>query len=344
MLNHHRLPRLILLIIIPLSVSLVFLASCSLFSSDKKGSSPEEKEAHSVLTTFMEARLRGDEAAARKHLDPAALKQFNRLPGLRLSLAMSNPQPTGYVLSSPQTGVGDISFEVRTHLAYTREPWARFIDEDFTLARKNGTFKIVAAELLGGSEFIQEDGTLYEVRHTATASGSQRMLIPITALPETFIPPFNRQDPAAKVGREGFGPLAVSPDTKKLAFITRGTNGLLAMVEMESGTITPINLYPMGTGNRVLWTATSRFLAAEVTTGPGVRQITFYETSSGQPVRLGLSNRFPQPDYQLSLVRSQPSGDRIVFEVEAGDKKKADPEKIGLWEADLKNKQVKKLS
>lgn len=291
--------------------------------------------AREALGRFMEARLQGDEEAARSLLTGNGREQFQRSSGLRLSLAGADPEVTGYRTTRESKGVGLATFEVRLSESSRERAYGSMRDESLTVVKQDGAYRIDGGRAVNRMDLFPEDGALYRTTIVGVGEGPQEAVVALDELPRTFRPQGAGPGTEFGVGREGFGPVAIAPDGERAAFISQGLHPLLATVKLEDRRIQGIDLYFEGRGEMIMWSATGKFLASQVLHPSGFSRVHFYQADGGAPVKVGLGEQFPAENFALSLVRWLPAADRFIVRADPGPIPPEDKETLGLWAADL---------
>lgn len=219
------------------------------------------RDARAFLLTMMDDRL------ARRPLDAYLAA------GVQVAPSLSNPFLRQYRLEAEETGVAPAyHFKVLGFWEYTGQS-ASVNWERFTLAYRDGAYKVTAVEALpGGASVTMKD------RHTLTyrsAVGPFDILDTEKELPNAVRPHGAPADAQFGPGRD-LQAVALAPDGNRAAFVTIGGHGMLGVVEVKDRaraatgtTITALDLYYGGGGREVAWSLDGRQLAVTVGTPKG---------------------------------------------------------------------------
>ncbi len=288
---------------------------------------PSSQDAQALVESFVRARLARDENAAKGFMTPGAGSKLaaHPVPGITTNIPLAN-----FALADRGPVTGGRAVAVVYTETQPGQPFSRVTEETVTVGYVSGSFKIVdlAADLGRRVSTAHQAGVITTEGPAKTPSRTIRL----ADLPNQFGPQGGEPDNRFGIGKDGFGPLALSPDFRQLAITTRGTHAFLAVYRLAEGSLTGIDLYYGGGVSRDLyWSPDSRYLAVPIDTAAGTTRTDVYDLTTVKKLGLNriLFQTFPTETYSFVPVSWSPIANRLILEVTREDKKQDD--KTGRW-------------
>lgn len=261
-----------------------------------------------ALEAFLDARLRRDEPAARRFLAAGARRQFTDA-GEPLA-GVSNPHWTYFATR----GWNGPVVTVVAHQGYTGQPFASYREEYLTWGRVGGEWRITGTRF--GPRYILEvtrDGAALEYNYPngsppGSPPGSPQPVLRLADLPAEFTPAGAAPEIRFGVGRDRFGPLAISPtDPRLLAFTTSGVHGFLGLANV-TGKVRGLDLYFEGDALEIRWSADGRYLLADILSPSGDVRTLVYDVASGARLPMERLRAYPLPLAPSPLILGSGNG------------------------------------
>lgn len=252
---------------------------------------PAPDQARKVSDRFCEALLAGDRPALDRLLTPTATGQLGSILPLT-----RDDQPVSCVTGKPRMTLLAAEVPIQVEVSGRRTATARLATIVLSIESRRGVGRILA---------LRQSGSL-----AATGKGASLLAGPArnpvevfsaTQLPVMFTPAGAPQGVAFGVGRDRFSALAISPDSKRVGFVTPGVHAFLGVLDLGTRKARGIDLFFEGGGNLLAFSPDGRYLAVEVATAAGSDRTFIYDWAAGQRVGPDLAGRFPIESYHVRL-------------------------------------------
>lgn len=302
-------------------LAVLLLGGCSL-----PGLGPSESDLSQAAERFAAARLNRDEAGLRASVSGARRDRVQEL------LGPTEPHLTGYRIEGVDTEKQQVT--VRWQEADTERSYSRVFLSRLQLKKEGGQWLVDSSEDLTPDWQVtaRDDSLLLQQK------GSQaRPLLTLGQLPNVATPLGAEPGTEFGVGREGFGPLALRPDGKELAFSTRGLHALMALLPLDSSAaeIKPLDLYFEGGVAALAWSPEGKYLAASLDTPAGTRRLVIYEPAVKKVLKTPFEEQFNWTSYDLNILYWLPAGPELYFRVTAAQGTVPQQGAEGIWKWSL---------
>lgn len=178
---------------------------------------------------------------------------------------------------------------------------------------------------------LVEASTLYLVG----PPGLKQKLLELGQLPATFRPQGANDE--FGVGKDGFGPVVLSPDGTTVGWSTAGLHPLVGFLYLRDMKPVPLDLYFEGGVQALAWAPDGSYLAVQVQSPAGGSTLHAYRLSSREAVRFPARPEFPPDKYSLA-IRGWIDSHRLAFA--ARPLPGAKPLEPSDWEWDLQKGKV----
>jgi len=162
-------------------------------------------------------------------------------------------------------------------------------------------------------------------------TGQKIKLLELAQLPATFRPQGGQSD--FGVGKDGFGPCALSPGGTRVAWTTAGLHPLAGYLNLQDRRPVPLDLYFEGGVQALSWAPGDGYLVVQVLSPAGGTVLAAYAVPRGNRIAFPATQQFPPSAYRLS-VAGWKDDHTLLFRVETlpGNP----PPGIDQWWWDLK--------
>lgn len=143
---------------------------------------------------------------------------------------------------------------------------------------------------------VAEGPTLY----LADGSGQKKKLVGLEQLPATFRPQGGESE--FGVGKDGFGPCALSPGGTRVAWSTVGLHPLVGYLNLREARPIPLDLYFEGGIRALSWSPRDDYLAVQVLSPAGGSTLRAYAVARGTALPFPAREEFPPSAYQVSIA------------------------------------------
>jgi len=142
---------------------------------------------------------------------------------------------------------------------------------------------------------VSEGSVLYLVG----APGQKDPLLDLKQLSDTFRP--QGADSEFGVGKQGFGPTALSPGGTRAAWATTGSHPLLGILNLARPSPVPLDLYYGGTVQALSWSPEEAYLAVQVQSAAEGSVLRAYSVSRKAALPFPGREQFPPSSYSLTI-------------------------------------------
>lgn len=194
-----------------------------------------------------------------------------------------------------------------------------------------GVRREAEAKLPSRFSLVAEGPTLYLTGGT----GQKIKLLELAQLPDTFRP--QGSDTEFGVGKDSFGPCALSPGGTRVAWATMGLHPLVGYLTVREPRPVPLDLYFEGSIQAVSWAPQDDYLVVQVLSPAGGSSLYAYAVPRRARIPFPGRNQFPPSGYRVS-IRGWRDGHTLLFRVE--NLPGTAPPEAGEWTWDLKTGKV----
>lgn len=252
---------------------------------------PTPDQARKVSGLFCEALLTGNRQALDRLLTPKAASQLSSaLPITR------DDQPVSCVTGKPRMTALTAEVPIQVEVSGRRSATARLATLVLSIESRRGVGRILA---------LRQPGSLVAAGKGASLlAGPARNPVEVlsaTRLPVMFAPAGAPEGVAFGVGRDRFNALAISPDSRRIGFVTPGVHAFMGVLDLGTRKARGIDLFFEGGGNLLAFSPDGRYLAVEVATAAGSDRTFIYDWAAGRRVGPDLAGRFPIESHHVRL-------------------------------------------
>lgn len=238
----------------------------------------------------------------------------------------SNPPPGDELLRTVEVRTPDRRYRVTVgSIAPIPEPLTNLLNF------LEGVRRDAEAGLPPRFSLVTEGPSLY----LATATGQKKKLLDLQQLPATFRP--QGADAEFGVGKEGFGPCALSPGGTRVAWSTAGPHPLVGYLNLREPEPVPLDLYFEGAVQALSWAPQEDYLVVQVLSPAGGSTLSAYAVARRSLVPFPVRSQFPPSAYRLT-VSGWRDRQTVLFRVHTLPGQPP-PETVD-WSWDLKGGQV----
>jgi len=240
-------------------------------------------DAQAALEAYLQALLAGSQENAAKRLVPAARQatpaDAYKRSGYQITGATETTDGWRFdVTEAWSDPAKTLSAVVPTQYLVVREGTELLVDR---AARRAGQDENFAGGMVSVAPL--PDAPKQKLQLSKGSPPTVSTIQPL--LPQSFRPYGAGADILFGVGQEGWGALALSPNTKEIAFVTRGTHPLLGLVN-EQGSVTGLDLWFEGGAGELAWSFDGKYLAATNASPRGVLVLAVWDLTAKQPVTM----------------------------------------------------------
>lgn len=143
---------------------------------------------------------------------------------------------------------------------------------------------------------VAEGPTLYLTGGT----GQKIKLLELAQLPATFRPQGSQAD--FGVGKDGFGPCALSPGGNRVAWTTAGLHPLIGYLDLRDRRPVALDLYFEGGIGALSWAPGDGYLVVQVLSPAGGTTLSAYAIPRGTRIPFPAMNQFPPSACRISIT------------------------------------------
>ena len=182
---------------------------------------------------------------------------------------------------------------------------------------------------------VQLDGQLV----IRTYSGLEIPLLHVRDLPERWDPEAGREtEDGIRVTATQFGPVAMSPEGRRVAWATAGgTHHIAGLLDIPSGAINVATVVFDGEFDSLTWSPDGKHLVVALLP-PGLPVVEVYRVELGniQPISLRITERLSPEDGWATMSPKWRSKTELVFSA-----KKADNSEVKVWVLDIASGEIR---
>lgn len=196
----------------------------------------------------------------------------------QVRLGQSDPRLFQYTIGEPvQEGKG---YKFRTVQTYRHlgQPFSRVEVHSYAVTPSQPL--AVARENFG--EANEEKGVLV----LAKGDPAAKPVVKLADLPNAFRP--NGAQPGVEfgVGKDGFAVIALHPEFKSIAFVTRGLHPFFAIADVATQKVHGLDLFFEGGASELAWSHDGKYLAVVVLRPSGGQELLIWEAEPGKRVEV----------------------------------------------------------
>lgn len=247
------------------------------------------------------------------------------------------PHPNGYRMDAMEDSEGKIEGKVTVYSVSTGSPYFASDENTVTVVKEKGSYVIDGIEKSKSTEVIEKDRSLF-MKKEGEISGKE--IIKLDDLPKFGSPQGGTAGQRFAVGHDGFGPIALDGEGKKLALASYGTYPSLIVVDIEGKKATVLDLFFEGTPLALNWSGDGKFLSLLMSGANGNGFINIYDAEGDKKIDDPVKDTFDSGKYSINTPYWDDEN-RLLFNVSGtagapGEGKKQDgayrldPEKLSL--------------
>jgi WD40 repeat protein len=264
--------------------------------------------------------------------------------GLRKSIVnpapMKEPHPNGYKIGPMEEKGGKLEGSATLFMVYTGRPYFSADESKFEILKEKGSYAIDKIEKSKSMEISEKEKALV-MREEGDVKGKE--IVKLDELPEFAAPQGASPDKKFTIGRDAFGPIAMDPESKKLALSTTGTNPTLLLMDVEKKQITPLDLYFDNQVQSVSWSQDGKYLSVEMSGRSGTGFLYIYDAEKESLVDDPMKDALKASKFTISNAYWI-SGSELVFNASGiGKLGSGDEKKAGSYKFDVKNLNLSKF-
>lgn len=135
--------------------------------------------------------------------------------------------------------------------------------------------------------------------YLADGSGEKKKLVDLDQLPATFRP--RGAEAEFGVGRDGFGPCALSPGGTRVAWSTVGLHPVVGYLNLRQPQPVTLDLFFEGGVGALAWSPRDAYLAVQVQSPAGGTTLAVYDVGRAAALPFPAREEFPPSAYEISL-------------------------------------------
>lgn len=299
----------------------------------ENGEKPDKKEGERLLNEYARALVLRDSKV--KMFYSEGLKQSTG------SLTPSpNPHPNGYKVGSVGEKEGKLEARLTIFSVYTGEPYFASDESGVTIIKEKGSYVIDKIEKSKSTEVNEKDKTLF-MKEDGDIKGKD--IVKLDELPRFATPQGASPDQKFNIGRDKFGPVAMDPDSKKLAVTVMGENSALMIMDIEKKHADPVDLFFDGTPDSIAWSQDGKFMAVEMSNKDESKFVYVYDVEKAKRVDDPMKEALRRDKYTISNPYWI-SENELVFNVSGISQLSPDDQKkTGSYKFDVKNVSLTKF-
>lgn len=293
-----------------------------------------------LVASWLDARASGDSQRVATYMLPGLADR-----GTLVLSPTSNPHVEAYFVYPLGMGAdGTVTVQVILHEVYTGEPYGALYAETVTVDAAGDAMRITGWQPAGGPEVSAVGEGPPGRIHTLVYEDSTGRRVPLSlgALPARARSRGTGAE--VQVRAERFGPLAVSPDGRYVAFSAAGpAASLLAVWDVFADRIHPLAAFP---GAEVLdahWSRSSAHLAVTVRRPGPAGRISVYTWPEAQELPVPWSDRLGG-EYSLQALRWDALAEELIFGTAPMPGAATGPGTPGLWRLRARDLSVRRAA
>lgn len=111
-------------------------------------------------------------------------------------------------------------------------------------------------------------------------------VVKLADLPKVFTPYGAQPGTEFGVGKDGFSVLALHPEFKSVAFVTRGLHPFFGIADAETGKVRGLDLFFEGGASELAWSHDGKYLAVAVLRPSGGEELQVWDAAAGKRVEI----------------------------------------------------------
>lgn len=252
----------------------------------------------------------------------------------------AEPHPNGYKVDKLEEKEGKLEGKAKMSLVSTGTPYCSIDEVKYTISRERDSYVIEKIEKSESTEGYEKEKTLF-LRQGGDIKGKE--IIKIDELPQYAIPQGGSPDQKFPISRDGFGPIALDGESKKLCISTQGKNPAILILDIEKKQAKPIDLYFGGSIQSISWSQDGTYIAVEQMTSSGLKILSIYDTQKEKKIDDPLKEVLKPERFNINTPYWT-SDNELVFNA-AGRTQLSNEEKkkAGSYKFDVKNMSLSKF-
>lgn len=245
----------------------------------------------------------------------------------------AEPHPNGYKIDNLTEKEGKLTGKATIFSVSDNVPYFSADESSITVIKEKGSYLIDKIEKTKSTEVIEKDKSLF-MKQDGDIKGKE--VVKLDDIPQYSAPQGSTPDVKYPIGREGFGPISLDPDSKVLALSTVGTNPALMTMDAEGKKFKVLDLYLQGKVRSLTWSEDGKSIAA-LMSGTAGDFLKIYDAEKGKIVDDPMKNAFKSTTYTIQNPYWTSEG-QLVFNVMGLSSLTADQQKqVGSYKFDIKN-------